>query len=134
MNNAIDSYLKAALDFWKEELTKIQRDSNDPKKGLPKAYKGYIASFGTAVIHCGLLPAVFMFSRTSENSRTDEDKTWVLRGVLQILKKRAEEESQRFDATDLLHYALSNNSIATARRVCDASVALKLALRTFKLD
>lgn len=132
MNTAIDSYLKYALDFWKDELAEIQR--KDPKKGLPKTYKGYIASFGTAVIHCGLLPAVFMFSRTSENSRTDEDKTWVLKGVLQILKKRAEEEGRKIDSPDLLNYVLSNNSTVTSRRICDASVALKLALRTFKLD
>lgn len=125
----IDAYLKAALNFWKEKLTEIQ--AKHPQKTLPKQYKGYVASFGTAVIHCGLLPAVFMFSRGSENAQTDEDKTWVIDGVLKILKN----EDTRITADNLLDYVLATGETpALTRRICDAAVALKLALRTFKLD
>lgn len=119
----IDRYLKPALDFWNKQL----QDTADDH--LPRQYKGYVASFGTSIIHCGLLPAVFMFSGKSENS--DEDKSFITQGVLAILKSENPEISQN----TLFDYVLfKKDTPATVSRICDAVIALKLALRTFKLS
>ncbi len=112
----VDDYLKPALAFWTQE--------QGEKDSLPGQYKGYVASLGTSIIHCGLVPAVFMFSGNDE-VRSDEDKSFLLKGILHILDIKSH--------SSLLDYVLENDTPYATARICDAIVAMKLALRTFKL-
>jgi CRISPR-associated protein Cmr5 len=111
----VDNYLSPALEFWAEKEKELG--------SLPKRYKGYMASFGTSIIHCGLTPAVFMFSGNNTD-KGDEDKSFVVQGVVHVLGINK--------SVRLFDYVLENDTPATVRRICDAVIALKLALRTFK--
>jgi len=114
----IDSYIKKALTF-------LNAQPKNAHGGFPKQYKGYVASFGTSVIHCGLVPSVIMFS--NKNTASDGDKSFILDGIATILDFK---DTPAFRS----HVLTTGETSALRAKVCDAAVALKLALRTFKLD
>ncbi len=113
---------------------------------VPKEFKGYISSFGASIIQAGLLPTLAFYSDKSADSKS---KRWIL---LQLLAQMVEtipswknklEESKANKASNekiLLEHALwleSKDQLKELRAfkqtITDAAIALKLALRTYKL-
>ena len=94
---------------------------------IPSAYNGYISSFGASVIQSGLLPTLALFENT--NAHTKESKEYLTYIIARVLTGREDDIS-------LLHYVLKSkkdeNLLKT--KIIDIAIAIKLSIRTFKLD
>lgn len=86
---------------------------------INKAYNGYIATFGASVRQAGLLPTILFFSKESESTKADRRK--ILYAIKEILERQE----------DLLTYAQINPK--AKEKIIDAAIALKLAIRAYKL-
>ena len=114
---------------------------------LPKEYDGYAASFGPAIINSGLLPALSF--NTDIHKAADQVRRYKF---LQVIYKVLEPTSTSVPNNALMEYTLGkvfSNYSPTARagefgtldkaalnklkrRILEASVAVKLAMRNFK--
>ena len=103
-----DEYLKKAIESIIE--VKIFRDGY-----VPKEYNGYISTFGAAIRQAGLLATILFFENDSSNALQDRKK--VLRAIEYIL--------------DIPQKSIRNN--LDRDKIEMAAVALKLAIRTYKL-
>ena len=92
---------------------------------IPSAYNGYISSFGASVMQSGLLPTLALFESTTTG--TKEDKSYLTSIILQILTGKEDDIS-------LLHYVLDNNEELLKPKIMNIAIAIKLSIRTFKLD
>lgn len=123
---SIDKYLATAIQYIKDENNGFLTNGQ-----IPKVYKGYIASFGTIIKQSGLLPAVVLYSNTLESGT--ENKGPILKAIFKLLQEhtRLVDDSQ----TDLLSFAIAEKENSQARKeMIHAAIALKLALRTFKIQ
>lgn len=117
----LDSLIPLAIDAANNNLVKKGR--------IPKEYNGYISSFGASA-RSGLKPAVAFFENKSADSM--QDKTKLMKAVLEIICKYR--QINPVPAT-LMKYVLSSKTGGFLKKdVMDAATALKLAIRTFKLD
>lgn len=105
-------------------------NKNLAKNGMiPKEYNGYISSFGASA-RSGLKPAVAFFENKSADSM--QDKTMLMKAVLEIICKYRQVIPE---PATLMEYVLSPETGDFLKKdVMDAATALKLAIRTFKLD
>ena len=94
---------------------------------MPKAYNGYISSFGASIIQSGLLPTLALFE--NKQAHTKADKTYLTKILLKILDENSDESS-------LLKYVLNSeiDRNILKNRIIAAATAVKLAIRTFKLE
>lgn len=99
---------------------------------VAKEFKGYFSSFGAGIIQSGLLPAVIFFE--NEDSKSNEDRKKVPKAILQLLKNK--EKLGLGKNEELLSEFIYNSRDRhqVARRIGDAAIALKIALRTFDLS
>lgn len=90
-------------------------------------YPGFAASFGATVLRSGLLPAVFLYAEKQGEGRS----RLPLAGLLLHLLRNSDQgpENQSLMAYVLHHRPI--NEYRLRRRVLDAAIAAKLALRTF---
>lgn len=110
---------------------------------VEKVYKGYIASMGASLIQSGLLPTLAIFSADDSGDKGDRRK--LMRILTELLKHQWKERygeipavSTGKDEIRLLVFAVNNKDNASLLRqlrrdLTQASVALKLALRTYNL-
>lgn len=110
MPKPIEKYIPKAL----EAITKLDIANNGE---VPKQFNGYISSFGASVRQAGLLATVLFYE--NEQSNTEEDRTKVIKAIEYIIGEKI----------------IKDNRVEKSIRpkVEDAAVALKLAVRTFKL-
>jgi len=92
---------------------------------IPSAYNGYISSFGASVMQSGLLPTLALFENT--NARTKESKEYLTHIIIQVL-------TGKNDDISLLTHVLNNNEKLLKQEIMDIAIAIKLSIRTFKLD
>ncbi|KLE02183.1 type III-B CRISPR module-associated protein Cmr5 [Aliarcobacter butzleri] len=92
---------------------------------IPKAYNGYISSFGASIVQSGLKPTLALFE--NKNAQTKEDKSYLSKLILKILPNTQGES--------LLYYVLENQAKEELLKeeIIDIAIALKLSIRTFKL-
>ncbi len=115
-------------------------------------YKGYIASLGAGIIQSGLIPTLSFYSDASKIKNDDEltphqKKNKLLQAILYVIAGETTAKEQR-----LLNYVLveidkdfepQNKNFQQfkfnltkakkiEKRILNASIALKLALRSFK--
>lgn len=126
--------------FGKDEKGKPQTQ----KEPINKVYKGYISSLGASLVQSGLLPTLAIFS--AEDSGDEGDRRILLRILTNMMVakwpdhyKMLEKESKDQTERRLLVYAAENKTDLVLQRqirrhLSDASVALKLALRTYNLQ
>ena len=112
----IESYIPKAIEVL---------DRTFPDGKIPSAYNGYISSFGASVLQSGLLPTLALFEST--NSSAKENKEYLTYIIFQILTNREDDMS-------LLRYVLANNRELLKPQIMDVAIAIKLSIRTFKLD
>ena len=110
MNKRIEGYIPSAINAL-EELKIVTNGS------VPKEFNGYISSFGASVRQAGLLATILFYDNANSNSQ--EDRTKVIRALEKITGDSLNKNTK---TTPLLR-----------AKVEDAAIALKLALRTFKL-
>jgi len=115
---------KQSVEKYIPEVMKVLREEF-PDGSIPSAYNGYISSFGASVMQSGLLPTLALFENT--DAKTKENKEYLTYLILRVL-------TQSRDDRSLLHYVLKNNEALLKNRIIDIAVAIKLCIRTFKLD
>lgn len=127
--HSVDKYLADAIIFIKNN----ESDFFDEKKQIPKVYKGYVASFGTIIKHSGLLPAVVLFANQSETG--EKSKKPVLDAIFYLLKAQSGlvKENHK-NMVDLATDGEIKKSPWARKETLNAAIALKLALRTFKIE
>ena len=112
----IEQYIPKAIDVLENTF---------PSGVIPSAYNGYISSFGASVLQSGLLPTLALYEST--NSSAKENKEYLTYIIFQIL-------TDRKDDISLLRYVLDNNQDILKPKIMDIAIAIKLSIRTFKLD
>ena len=116
----VEGYIPRALEVLAEHY---------PKKTIPSAYNGYISSFGASIVQSGLLPTLALFENENNQDKTKEDKSVLTKNILKILDRSYPDNS-------LLRYAIhfNGNRELLKQNIIDISIALKLTIRTFKLE
>jgi CRISPR-associated protein Cmr5 len=131
MKKLIPYLVKADAHLRAEREKRLSNQSSDhnslfnQKGEIQGEYPPFAASFGAAIIRSGLLPAVFLFA---EKSGGGKDKEPLTRLMLEMLKQPGDSD------TRLHEYVLNRQDAEGPRlrqRILDASIAAKLALRTF---
>jgi len=113
----IEAYIPKVMEVLKKEF-------EDGK--ISSSYNGYISSFGASIMQSGLLPTLALFENT--DASTKENKEYLSYLIMQVLTNSDEDRS-------LLHYALSKkNDKMIKQNILDIAVAIKLCIRTFKLE
>ncbi|HHS92332.1 MAG TPA: hypothetical protein ENK82_03225 [Campylobacterales bacterium] len=111
MSKSLEYYLPKAMDAI--EQLKISNEKGE----VPKQFNGYISSFGASLRQAGLLATVLVYRNENANAEESREKV-----VLAIEKMLGES-------------IVVNNAVAKTMRnkVEQAAIALKLALRSYKL-
>lgn len=99
---------------------------------IKKVYNGYIASFGAGMVQSGLLATLAIFHHNTDSG--DAPKKPLMDVLLAILRNYNEGLPTIGAEENLFLYALNNPGQLPLiqRRVMDAAIALKLAMRTFE--
>ena len=115
----------------------VSNDSNIQKKDVFNEYDGYIAGFGATVVNMGIKAALAFYMKDFEDlekaevKNKDNEKAYrakVVKAFANMLGKSS--------AKVLFEEVLAENSLNKlyqhTQKVVDASVALKLVIRTYK--
>ena len=100
------------------------------------AYKGYISSLGAGIIQSGLLPTLAMYKGNEGSDKKKTNTSFLLEAIFEVIKSKPSVPIT--DGEGLFEYALrasqiENNRQAVIDEVLNASIAIKLAIRTFKM-
>lgn len=111
----------------------LQSPLNDRGK-VKKIYNGYIASFGAGVVQSGLLATLAIFHHNTDSG--EAPKKPLMDALLSILKEHHAGLPAIEPQDTLFLYAVrhADHLPLIQRRVTEAAVALKLAIRTFELQ
>lgn len=124
----VDDYLAKAI--------RIVTDVEIAKDGVVNnQYKGYVASFGTAVIHVGVKPAVAMFSdENKENKgRSEEDPTKITKAIFRLVKPENDNSKNLLEFLCKSEFSDTSKLRKMEKEILNAAIALKLAIRTYKI-
>jgi CRISPR-associated protein Cmr5 len=123
---AVEKLIPAAIASVKDNLAEYET--------VNKTYKGYISAFGAGIIQSGLLPTLAMYKEGSENKKAETGR------LLQAIYTVVQSKYNPKPADDnLFDYALRiitdepNKRQMVINEIINASIAVKLAIRTFKL-
>jgi len=111
MRRSVEQYIPKAIRAI-EELEIVNGNGE-----VAKQFNGYIASFGASVRQAGLLATVLFYGNA--NSSAEKEREKVVKAIELMIG----------------HDIINNNSVekSTRAKVEDAAIALKLAIRTYKL-
>jgi len=129
----VDRLIPVAIPLIAKRLT-----TSDPSnRNVPAVYKGYISSMGASIILSGLIPTLAFYHADTQDSASEQAR----RPLLDILHEMLRHRYTLSNQDSLLDYALNlqeKNKLTALRElrrdVVNASIAVKLALRTFHLD
>jgi len=123
MNKRIDKYLPVAIEIIRDV------EIADENGHVKNEFNGYFSSFGASIIQSGLKPALAFFS--NENSETAKQKAKIPKAIYKlVIDKDIEPEANAL----LLYIINENKEKELLPKILDASIALKLALRTYNWD
>ena len=120
---------------------KVIKDVEIANQGqVSTLFKGYISSFGASIVQAGLLPTVIFFENDSKTE--SEARKKVCQAIYLMIER--EKDSQRavsnLDDYQFHNYLLGKENgqerfknPQLLKKVTDYAIALKIALRTFKL-
>lgn len=107
-------------------------------KGINESYNGQIAAFSVTVALSGLTPAMALYMNSGEGS-SGTDKKEIIRLLAKMYEedkgeKLSEKESEKPEALyNKAIKAKDQDKTALQRAITQYAIALKLAVRTFKL-
>ena len=127
MKQRVEKYLPSAIKAVENNI--LEKDK------VKSQFKGYISSFGAAIIQTGLIPAVAFYS---VKAGAEEDRNKVIDAIWEILQQN-EQASIDPNARNLLHFLVEQyregkDLSAIKSKIMDATTALKLAVRTFQIE
>jgi len=115
---------------------------------VPNEYKGYIDTFGAGIVQNGLIPAIIFFEtaggKEGESITSDKEKEGIyknrnklMKAILQVIRENKKEVFPPAVGT-LFEYVMAKKDEKMEekqirQKVVDASIAVKLALRTFSI-
>jgi len=120
-----------------EHLEKARKKATAEKKGIgvftsegkvQGEYPPFAASLGATILRSGLLPAIFLYA---EQSGAGKSKDPLNELILDMIREEGDESKS------LKEYILKKNRTEPDRlkkQVLDASIAAKLALRTYPVE
>jgi CRISPR-associated protein Cmr5 len=119
---------------WAIEAVSESKMEDEKKKGVVnKAYKGYISSLGAGIIQSGLLPSLAMYKGNEDSDKKKANPGRLLKAIFYVIKEQHKPDEIQGD--DLFKYALdAEDQERVKKEILDASIAIKLAIRTFKLE
>jgi CRISPR-associated protein Cmr5 len=110
-------------------IPKVMEVLNDEFQNgvISSVYNGYISTFGVSINQSGLKPTLALFENAQANTQDDRRKLTQI--ILKVL-------DSNYNKTSLLTYVLENQQKEEILKVkiIDIAIALKLSIRTFKLD
>jgi hypothetical protein len=111
----------------------IQKDKKqDHVFVVPKEYDNYAASFGTSLLQMGAKTACFFYEAANQNSEQNKHK--ITDALLAILKAAYPGQFDRFSKlSKALHNKNGEALYSLSLKIMDAAIALKIALRTYKI-
>ena len=125
MKKRIEGYIPTAIDLIRD----LQIAS--PQGIVKNEFNGYFSSFGAAIILPGLKPALAFFSNTKSEAARNRAK--ILKAIHMLVIGGDE---LTVEPKDLLQYVIGHSAdedILKAK-IVDASIALKLAVRTYQIE
>ncbi len=122
----IDALLKKADEALTNEKIEIVKNGI-----VTDGYDSAIASFGPTVVLSGLMPALAFYCAESKNGKTKTEKWKIVKAISIILHSKYGWS----DHKNLFNHCLNNPSQIErlTTDIVDASVALKMMVRTYKI-
>lgn len=110
-NKTIEKLIPKAIDLFQKF----------PKE---KVYQGYLAAFGPTVIASGIVQAVAFYTG-------DDKKNEVIKLMFKLIKDDLKTDKNTL--LDVLNEGENYKNYALKNKILEASIACKLAIRTFEL-
>ena len=134
--------LKEQIPLAIEAIKTLLADGNK----VDKEYNGYVSSLGASILQSGLLPTLSFFSDNTKKTnkllkailyvldRSAVQRTTLLNYTIKQIDKREETkpDDPSYSFTRFSHN--TSNEKRITKQIMEASVAIKLALRTFKQE
>ncbi|MBF0376406.1 MAG: type III-B CRISPR module-associated protein Cmr5 [Desulfamplus sp.] len=129
MNRRIDKFIPKAIEAVKEYIVNDDAINAKYKGAIPSEYNGYIASFCASISRQFNLKAAAA-KMSAELSGSEQNKKPLMNAILKVAAGREPNSGET-----LIKYVLANNQNESEIRdkIMDASIAIKLAIRTFEL-
>ena len=135
MKRRIEEMIPLAMQVI-ENYEKFQDEEKKEMVPIPSTFQGSISSMGASIIQMGLLPTIAVFA--DKDSGTQDDQRLHLLEILKrvLIKYRPKLYSGMENHDNLLKYVAQDKNIHRRFKddLMDAAVAVKLSLRTFKID
>lgn len=137
MQYRVDSFLPLAFKaIEKVKIGKshfVQEDKNR-EKTIAREYKGYISSLGANIVQAGVKAALTFYE--AEETGSKSDRRLVNAAIKYILVNPGDsiKEYDDFHLTKWLTQFPDSDVQLKAMEILDAATALKLALRTYKIN
>jgi CRISPR-associated protein Cmr5 len=130
MRYRVDNYLPKAF----EAIThvKIGNKTFVDNNVIPKEYKGYISSLGANIIQAGIRTALTFYE--AEESGSKSDRKLVNAAIKYIITGAPKQEYSDYRLSEWLKKFSDDDQQRKAEDILDAATALKLALRTYKME
>lgn len=135
-NREVDKLLEAAIILIKVHLLK-------DRQAIPKEFESAAASFGAAVIQTGPVPACALYLKSSKSTVDKSGIVFILIKLIQeqggfkgkeIQEPADNSENPKEWMKQIINETPSHREELFKQRLFTAIIALKLALRTFKLE
>jgi CRISPR-associated protein Cmr5 len=131
MLRKIEYLIPAALEAIDQVLLSAYQEG-----GIPKGYQGAISGFGASLLQMGLLPTLAVYN--DEDHSADIDRKKLLK-VLQLILKHKDSHFSKKEKLGLKETMLKDAlqpefpQDELKKHLIQASLAFKLAIRTYKL-
>ncbi|MEA4926822.1 MAG: type III-B CRISPR module-associated protein Cmr5 [Syntrophomonadaceae bacterium] len=116
---------KQVEDYIPKALVALESCEIMSKGLIPKEFKGYIASFGAAIITNGLLPAIAFYQDQGEAKKK---RNSLMKAILYII----DEDGHNHQSLMVYVNDRQQDRAEIKDKIMAAAVALKLAMRTFE--
>lgn len=124
MKQRIEKYLPNAIALISEVGIANKENVVDSR------FNGYFSAFGASVVLSGMKPALAFYA----NDKTTKDRSNILKAIYKLIVPKSK-QTNNVEAKTLLEYYIKNESDPLLKhQILDATIALKLAVRTYKLE
>ena len=128
--NRVDGYLGTAVLLLKDDNIGVAtaKKGETEKTCIEKTFRGCIASFGAAITMGSLKAAVAFYTKKGKASVDRQN-------LMKMIYRLVVPESEQNDKYDLLPYVIGykDDSNELKEKICDAAIALKLAMNMYEL-
>ncbi len=143
--------MKNLEDILPKAIQAIDRNiKNHRNDAVKKEYEGYFSSFGASIIQSGLIPTLAFYSDggNADPDTTEFRRNQFLQAIMYILDKDSNKQLLEYVLENVysdfnygnINYDFIRNKPDVKKmskirhKIIDASIALKLALRSYKLE